>query len=102
MNSKYRPSVHPDAQSRWRAVTVTTSIAIMLIALLPIAPRAVGGGSDTIVVSGGTLIDGTGGEPLAGATIVIRDGRVAEVTAGGASPLPGAERIDARGEGVRS
>ena len=54
-----------------------------------------------MVVSGGTLIDGTGREPLAGATIVIRDGRVAEVTAGGVAALrAGADAIDARGKWI--
>jgi len=52
-------------------------------------------------VSGGTLVDGTGREPLHGATIVLRDGRVAEVTAGGVASLPaGTEGIDARGKWI--
>lgn len=52
------------------------------------------------VIHNGTLIDGTGGEPIAGARIVIRDGRV--VSAGRAEgPLPAsATAIDARGGSI--
>jgi imidazolonepropionase-like amidohydrolase len=50
------------------------------------------------VVRGGRLIDGTGAGPVGNATIVVRDGRIAEVTtqAGGDWPAE-AEIIDAAG-----
>jgi imidazolonepropionase-like amidohydrolase len=50
-----------------------------------------------VVIHNGTLIDGTGGEPVADARVVIRGGRI--VAAGPADgPLPpGATAIDARG-----
>ena len=75
--------------------------AIILIALPATAPTAARSGAGTIVVSGGTVIDGTGGAPRAGATIVIRYGQVADVTAGDvATPRAGIEEIDARGRWV--
>ena len=81
------------------AVVVLTAAA--LIALASSAPTAAGNGAGTVVVSGGTLVDGTGREPLHGATIVLRDGRVAEVTAGGVARVPaGTESIDARGKWI--
>lgn len=36
-------------------------------------------GGPTIIIEGGTLVDGTGGPPLTGARIVVRDGRVVSV-----------------------
>ena len=54
----------------------------------------------TVVVTGATLIDGTGREPLTDATIVMRAGKISAVTPGsGAAPV-GAERIDARGKWI--
>jgi hypothetical protein len=55
----------------------------------------------TLMVSGGTLVDGSGREPLTDATIVVRDGRVAEVTAGGVATLrAGTGRINAHGKWI--
>lgn len=53
----------------------------------------------TTLVTGGQLIDGTGSPPIAGAALVVTDGRIAYVgTAAGAPRLPpGTSRIDARG-----
>ena len=81
------------------AALVVALTATALIALLLGAPTAAPDG--TVVVSGGTLVDGTGREPLPGSTIVVRDGRVAEVTAGGVTSLrAGTEHIDARGKWI--
>jgi imidazolonepropionase-like amidohydrolase len=83
------------------AVAVVALTVTALIALPSNAPTAAREGAGALVVSGGTLVDGTGREPLAGATIVVRDGRVAEVTAGGVAPLrAGADGIDARGKWI--
>src|SRR5690625_2825446 len=46
-----------------------------------------------IVIAGGTLIDGTGGEPVS-ANVGIRQGRIAEISA---QPLQGTRTIDATG-----
>jgi imidazolonepropionase-like amidohydrolase len=81
------------------AVAVVALIA--LITLPSSAPTEGREGAGTLVVSGGTLVDGTGREPLADATIVVREGRVVEVTTGGvASPRAGTEGIDARGKWI--
>ena len=52
------------------------------------------------MVVGGTLIDGTAGEPLADAAIFVRDGKFVAVTtaAKAAALLPHAQRLDARGK----
>ena len=42
-----------------------------------------------IVLKGGRLIDGTGAAPVNGATIVINDNRIEDVTTRNASDLPG-------------
>ena len=53
----------------------------------------------TTRIDGGQLIDGTGAAPIAGAAVVIRDGRIAYAgPAAGAPPVgPDAAHIDARG-----
>lgn len=54
-----------------------------------------------IAVTGATLIDGSGSPPLAGATIVIEDGRFSRVGPSAATPLPdGVQAIDGRGRFV--
>jgi imidazolonepropionase-like amidohydrolase len=50
------------------------------------------------VLRGATVIDGTGAGPVAGATVVIRDGRIAEVTGRASADWPAdCEIIDASG-----
>src|SRR5262245_29805967 len=55
--------------------------------------------SGTIVISNGTLIDGTGGPVVPDATVVIREGRIALVADAARAPTvpPRATHIDARG-----
>ncbi len=51
-----------------------------------------------LVLTGGRLIDGTGAGPVAGATIVVRDGRIAAIGGGAPGELPeDAEIIDVSG-----
>ena len=55
----------------------------------------------SLLVRGGTLIDGTGGVPIANARILITDGRIARVWSGdtGAPALPaGTEIVEAGGK----
>ena len=55
-------------------------------------------GGDWLVITGGTLIDGTGRAPIEDATIVIRGEKIVQIGSG--SPVrwpPGARRLDARG-----
>jgi len=98
--------VKPAALAIAVAVSIAASLAgflapVALVALRPGAASAAPGGGGALVVSGGTLIDGTDRPPLAAATLVVRDGRVAEVTTGSdASTSLDAERIDARGKWI--
>jgi imidazolonepropionase-like amidohydrolase len=56
----------------------------------------------TVVIKGGTLIDGTGSKPVANATIVVEGERIAKIGAPGEAieTAPGAGVIDARGKWV--
>jgi imidazolonepropionase-like amidohydrolase len=66
--------------------------ALLLAAAAPLAAQA-------IAITGGTVALGDGSEPIQGATVVIRDGRI--VAAGPNAVIPrGAEMIDARGKWV--
>ncbi len=57
--------------------------------------------ADSLAVTGGTLIDGTGAKPLRDATILIEDGRITRVGAADEVAVPeNATRIDARGKFV--
>ena len=86
--------------SRVRRAGVAALTVVALVGLASAASRAERGAS-ALVVSGGTLVDGTGRDPRPNATIVIRDGRVAEVIASGGAPdQAGAESIDARGKWI--
>src|SRR5262249_34493980 len=54
-----------------------------------------------LVLSNVTIIDGRGGKPRAGQTVVIRDGRIAQIGATGRAPLPkGAKVLDLTGHYV--
>ena len=55
-------------------------------------------GTQTIAIVGATLIDGNGGEPLANATVIVKDNLIENVLADAAVKLPeDAEVIDATG-----
>jgi len=88
-------------RSRVLPAVAVVLTAITLNALPWNALTAASQDGGTLMVSGGTLVDGSGREPLADATIVVRDGRVAEVAAGGVATLrAGTERINARGKWI--
>ncbi len=59
--------------------------------------------SESILVSGGTVIDGTGADARPGEAVLVRDGRIAALGARAeeqAAALPGLTRIDATGRTV--
>ncbi len=57
--------------------------------------------SDPLVISGGTLIDGNGGPPLQDALVIIKQGRIDQVSQMGRLSIPqGAQVIDARGKTI--
>jgi imidazolonepropionase-like amidohydrolase len=55
----------------------------------------------SLVITGATVVDGTGAAPLANGVIVIRDGRIAAIGDAASVRLPdGVERLDLRGKTV--
>src|SRR3546814_9164420 len=78
--------------SRVRGCEVKWPIAALL-ALLPVPAMA-----QTIAITGGRVATGNGGQPIEGATVLIRNGRIVSVGRGAA---PGGARvIDAAGKWV--
>src|SRR3546814_18483654 len=73
--------------SRVRGREVKWPIAALL-ALLPVPARA-----QTLAITGGRVATGNGGQPLAGATVLIRNGRNVPVGRGGDS---GGARVTAK------
>jgi imidazolonepropionase-like amidohydrolase len=66
-------------------------------ALVVLAALVIGGGARAdLAITNVTVIDGTGGPALAGATVVVRGDRIAAV--GKARPPAGVPRIDGRGK----
>ena len=58
-----------------------------------------GQAQQTLIISGGTLIDGNGGPPVANATLVIEGDRIREIHTTAGAPVPSNARvIDARGK----
>jgi imidazolonepropionase-like amidohydrolase len=68
-------------------------------ALLLVLGAAIGAAAQDIALTNATLIDGTGAPPRDGVTIVLRDGRIADVGRE-AKPPAGATIIDVRGKFV--
>ena len=66
-----------------------------------VAFSGVAGAAQTVAITGGTLIDGNGGLPVANATVLIRDDRIVAVGASGTVQVPAdAKRYDAAGKYV--
>lgn len=82
---------------------ISLSVAARATAVLAAAAVAACGappdeGPPPLVVEGGTLIDGTGAEPVDEAAVVIREGRIRSVGEADRMEVPaGARRIDASG-----
>ena len=71
---------------------------LALALLLAFAGHALRAQNQTIVIEGGTLIDGNGGAPLANAVIVIEGSRIKAVGPKGAVSYPaGANVVSAQG-----
>lgn len=72
---------------------------LLLLALAALAGRAFA--AAPIAITGGTLIDGNGGQPVANATVLIRDDRIVAVGPAGSVEIPAdAKRYDAAGKYV--
>jgi hypothetical protein len=70
-----------------------------LLALAASVPVGAQGQQQTLVIQGGTLIDGNGGNPVANATVIIQGNRITQVGRGLRVPA-GAQVIDASGKYV--
>lgn len=58
-------------------------------------------GAQSLAVTGATVIDGTGGAPIADAVVVVENGRIKAVGPAASTPVPtGIRRVDARGKFV--
>lgn len=76
------------------------SLALIAAACTMLGP-ALGAQSGVVAITGGTLIDGTGGAPVTDSVVVVADGRVRAVGPRAAVPVPaGARLIDAAGKFV--
>ncbi|MCD2324350.1 amidohydrolase family protein [Sphingomonas sp. IC-56] len=74
-------------------VALATTIAMPALAqTAPVQPPA----PKTTYIQAGTLLDRPGRPPRGNSTIVVRDGKVAEIRDGFATPEPGATLIDLR------
>ena len=72
-----------------------------LLGLAAAVPVGAQGQQQAVVIQGGTLIDGNGGEPVDNSVIVIQGNRIAQVGRAGQVQVPaGAQVIDARGKWV--
>lgn len=81
-------------------MVIVRTVATVVLALA--ALRAAGGQTPAVLAfTGATLIDGTGRPPVAGATIVVHEGRVVAAGPSGQVSIPaGAERIALDGKVV--
>ena len=74
---------------------LATTLATLLLTI------ATAAASQTIAITGATLIDGTGRPPIPDAVVLIRDGRITELGSARQVSIPtSATRIDARGKYV--
>src|SRR5437773_2068640 len=71
--------------------------AILALAGMAMGAMPAGPGRSTIVISNVTVIDVVGGGKLAGQTVIVVDGKIAEVSKDGNIP-PQAKVIDGRGK----
>lgn len=92
-----RPQPRPisfSAAGRW----LLRPAALLAVAVLVACGPSVEEGPPPLVIENGTLIDGTGADPVADAAVVVRGGEVTSVGKAGRVDAPaGARRIDASG-----
>lgn len=91
--------MHPARSVQSMRLFVATALAPGLFALAGLLALPAAG--QTLAVTGGTVIDGTGAAAVADATVLVRDGRIVAVGAMADMPVPaGTEVLDARGKYV--
>lgn len=67
-------------------------VSLIFLLCLSSSPTLLGAEQGTVVVSGGTLIDGNGGSPLQNAVVVIQDGRISQIGQVGEVTIPSPRR----------
>lgn len=89
-------------QCHWRSVCLTIFVLATPAALFPQDSQYEGSAeTNDLAIIGATLIDGNGGAPRSGTTIVIQEGRIAAVTLDEDAEVPaGVTKIDADGKYV--
>lgn len=75
------------------------SLSILLVALLALPVLAAPARTQTLAITGATIIDGTSKPPVSNGTVLITDGRIAAVGRAEDIAIPrAAKRLDARGK----
>jgi imidazolonepropionase-like amidohydrolase len=84
-----------------RTSIVKAPLRCLLLSLALVAFASLAFAAPPIAITGGTLIDGNGGPPVANATLLVRDDRIVAVGPAGAVEIPAdAKRYDATGRYV--
>lgn len=72
-----------------------------MAALAEMSKKISGSRAEVLAIIGGTLIDGTGGEPVPDSAVVIEKGRIIAAGPRGKVKIPhGADKVDARGKTI--
>mgnify|MGYP001079255673 CR=1 FL=1 len=72
---------------------VPACLAVCALAAAAVGPAAAQTAPRPLVLTGATLIDGTGAPPRPGMTLVLRDGRIEAIHEDGGAPLPDGARV---------
>jgi cytosine/adenosine deaminase-related metal-dependent hydrolase len=70
----------------------------VVLSLIVVGAQASSVQAQSLLISDGTLIDGTGGPPLEHAYVLIRDGVITDITTSAPAAAANRETIDARGK----
>lgn len=100
-NPKTSPMTKPALRPRGRSLTVAGALltAATLAACAGETPPTDEQGGTLTAFTGATVWDGTGAPPVANATLLVGDGRIVSIEAGGEVP-GGAEEVDLTGRYV--
>ena len=77
----------PKIKQNWQA-RKTDILVLILATLVAVAPHRAKAQNQTLVIEGGTLIDGTGRTPIRDAVIVVEGSRIKSVGARGSVSVP--------------
>ncbi|WP_439584903.1 amidohydrolase family protein [Dyadobacter bucti] len=70
-------------------------------AIRAVNEKEIGTGKNTIAITGATIIDGNGGEPVYDGCVIVTDGKIVDVGKNGVVKIPeGAQVVDAKGRAL--